>query len=142
MKKLQFISFRQYLSAPPSQNCFDPIRHFAAFLVLFSHHFALSGRPEPAFPSWDTLGFVAVAIFFATSGFFMPQSYASSGNFLAFLAKRCRRIFPGLLVCCFIMVYVIGAVFTKSDLIPYLFDKEQAGTFLSFAVLQGRPIPT
>lgn len=123
-------------------NCFDVIRHFAAFLVLFSHQFALSGRPEPAFPSWETLGFVAVVMFFAMSGFFMPRSYSSAGDFMGFLAKRCRRIFPGLVVCCFIMVYVVGAAFTQSELLPYLLDKYQAGTFLSFAVMQGRPIPT
>lgn len=130
------------MNASPPQNCFDPLRHFAAFLVLFSHHFALSGRPEPTFPSWDTLGFVAVAIFFAISGFLMPQSFASAGDFPRFLAKRCRRIFPGLVVCSFIMVYVIGAAFSASELLLYLLDKYQAGTFLSFAVMQGRPIPT
>lgn len=110
--------------------------------MLFSHHFALSGRPEPTFPSWDTFGFVAVAMFFAISGFFMPQSYASAGDFLGFLAKRSRRIFPGLVVCSFVIVYVIGAAFTASELLPYLFGKYQAGTFLSFAVMQGRMIPT
>jgi peptidoglycan/LPS O-acetylase OafA/YrhL len=81
-------------------------------------------------------------MFFAMSGFLMPPSYAGAGNFLAFLAKRCRRIFPGMIVCSFVMVYVIGAAFTKSDLLSYLSDREQAGTFLYFAVLHGRLIPT
>lgn len=37
------------LSAPPkhSSNCFDIIRHVAAYLVMVSHHYALNGLPEP-----------------------------------------------------------------------------------------------
>lgn len=90
-----------------------------ALLVLFSHHFPLSGRTEPTVSGWDTFGFVAVAIFFAISGFIMPQSYDSAGNFIAFMAKRFRRIFPGLIVCCFLMVYVIGAIFTETSILAY-----------------------
>src|SRR5262249_43971612 len=113
-----------------------------ALLVLFSHNFPLSGRTEPTVPGWDTFGFVAVAIFFAISGFFMPQSYDSAGNFMAFMAKRCRRIFPGLIVCCFLMVYVIGTIFTETSLFAYLFDRVQFRTFLMFSTFGGRPIPT
>ncbi|MET4347081.1 peptidoglycan/LPS O-acetylase OafA/YrhL [Bradyrhizobium sp. RT9b] len=120
----------------------DPLRHFAAVLVPFSHNFPLSGLPEPTVPGWDTLGFVAVAMFFSMSGFFMPQSYASAGNFMAFMAKRCRRIFPGLIVCCFLMIYVIGAIFTETPAVDYLFDREQVRTFLMFVTLGGRPVPT
>ena len=124
------------------ENCFDFLRHFAALLVLFSHHFALSGLKEPTVPHWDTLGFVAVAIFFAISGFFMPQSHANSGGFLEFMSKRCRRIFPGLFVCSFVMVYVIGLAFTSIGLYEYLFSGTQFKTMVMYTLFQGRPIST
>lgn len=40
---------------------------------------------------------------------------------MAFMAKRCRRIFPGLVVCCFLMVYIIEALFTKASALDYFF---------------------
>lgn len=101
-------------------NSFDVIRHFAAFLVLFSHQFRLSGFEEPLIKGWDTLGFIGVAIFFTISGYFMPKSFESSGSFFVFIEKRCRRIFPGLFACSFIMVYVIGLFFTNDNKTDYI----------------------
>lgn len=123
------------------ENCFDLIRHFAACLVLYSHHYALSGFSEPTFPHWDSYGFVAVAIFFAISGYFMPASFSSSGDFLTYMEKRCRRIFPGLIVCSFWMSYVIGGIFTPEPVIKYLTDISTFKTGLLFSAFIGRPIP-
>ncbi|WP_058534413.1 acyltransferase family protein [Legionella saoudiensis] len=123
------------------QNSFDVLRHFAALLVLFSHHFALSGRHVPKFQHWDTYGFVAVAIFFAISGYFMPASFNNSENFLVFMEKRCRRIFPGLIVCSLLMCYVIGSIFTPEPLFQYLTDFSTFKTSVLFSSFLGRPIP-
>lgn len=122
-------------------NSFDLIRHFAAVLVLFSHHFALSKLPEPIFNKWDTFGFVAVVIFFSISGYFMPGSFTNSGNFLVFIIKRCRRIFPALIVCSFIMCYLIGTLFTSEPVLHYLFSPTTFKTSLMFSSFIGRPIP-
>ena len=124
------------------ENSFDLIRHFAAFLVLFSHHFPISGLPEPSVRSWDTFGFVAVVIFFSISGYFMPKSYSSSGGFVEFIIKRCKRIFPGLFVCSIIMVYVIGLTFTAASVYDYLFSTVQFKTVFLFTAFMGRTIPT
>jgi len=124
------------------ENSFDLIRHFAAFLVLFSHHFPLSGRPEPSVPSWDTFGFVAVVIFFSISGYFMPKSFSNSAGFLEFMVKRCKRIFPGLFVCSIIMVYVIGLIFTTASAYDYLFSTDQFKTIFLFTAFMGNTIPT
>ena len=123
-------------------NSFDLIRHFAALLVLFSHHFALSGLKEPTVPLWDTYGFVAVAIFFTISGYFMPQSHTNSDGFSGFMAKRCKRIFPGLIACSFIMVYVIGAIFTTTSVYHYLLSGSQLKTVVMYSAFVGRAIPT
>lgn len=123
-------------------NCFDILRHFAAYLVLFSHHFALSGMKEPMVGGFGSYGHVAVVIFFAISGFFMPLSFARSDGFIGFMSKRCRRIFPALIACSFIMLYVIGLYFTKNNKVEYLFSYDTFKSFISNSVLIQQTIPT
>lgn len=101
-------------------NSFDIIRHGAAYMVLFSHHYALSGMAEPVFFNWNTPGFIAVAIFFSISGYFMPQSFDRSMNFIEFMIKRCKRIFPGLLVCSIVMYFLIGIFFNSGSSSSYI----------------------
>lgn len=103
------------------KNAFDLIRHFAAYMVLFSHNFALSGLPEPIFFKWNTLGFISVVIFFSISGFFMPNSFGRSDNFIEFMIKRCKRIFPGLIICSVFMYFIIGVFFNTNSRFEYLF---------------------
>lgn len=122
-------------------NAFDLIRHFAALLVLYSHHFALSRLAEPTLFHWDTFGFVAVVIFFAISGYFMPASFTRSGNFAVFMAKRCRRIFPGLIVCSLLMAYLIGGLFTPESTLSYLFSFSTFKTSILYVSFMGGPIP-
>jgi peptidoglycan/LPS O-acetylase OafA/YrhL len=122
-------------------NAFDLIRHFAALLVLFSHHFALSKLPEPMFLGWQAYGFVGVVIFFSISGFVMPASFHNSPDFIGFMGKRFRRIFPGLIVCTFIINYVIGPLFTNESAIHYLKQPSTFENFLKWSVFIGEPIP-
>lgn len=122
-------------------NCFDVVRHFAALLVLFSHHYALSGVPEPVLASWETYGFVAVVIFFSISGYFMPASFNSSGGFTDFIVKRCRRIFPGLIVCAFLMTYLVGTIFGSTPANRFIFDVETVKTFVLTFSFIGRNVP-
>jgi peptidoglycan/LPS O-acetylase OafA/YrhL len=130
------------MKAKDRENSFDLIRHFAAFLVLYSHHFPISGLKEPTVPSWDTFGFVAVVIFFAISGYFMPKSYTNSSGFVGFIVKRCKRIFPGLFVCSVIMVFVVGLIFTAASAYDYIFSTVQFKTVFLFTAFMGRTIPT
>lgn len=103
-------------------NSFDIIRHIAAYMVLISHQFRLSGGSEPLFLQWNTYGAVAVSIFFCLSGFLMPKSFISSGNFIEFIRKRCLRIFPGLLACSVLMYFFVAFFFNKNDATAYLFS--------------------
>lgn len=123
------------------RNCFDLLRHFAAYMVLFSHHFALSGIQEPMAGNFGSLGHVAVAIFFAISGYFMPQSFARSEGFLAFMTKRCRRIFPALIVCSFFMLYVIGGYYTPGDKLTYLLSYDTFKSFIENSLLIQQKVP-
>ena len=49
-------------------NCFDVARHIAAIAVIFSHHFAFNGLPEPKVLGITKLGTFAVLVFFSISG--------------------------------------------------------------------------
>lgn len=117
-----------------SKNSFNLIRHFAAFMVLFSHNFALNGLSEPIVRSWDTLGFFAVVTFFSISGYLMPSSYASSKNIFHFFEKRLRRLLPAIVVCSFIMMFIISPLFSNADYLSFAMIKETIRLFLQHCV--------
>ncbi|HAV2260216.1 TPA: acyltransferase, partial [Raoultella ornithinolytica] len=104
---------------PPSatihgSNCFDVIRHAAAFLVMISHHFALNGLPEPKIFGSTKLGTVAVIIFFSISGYLITSSFINSQSSISYMKKRVLRIFPGLIACSFIMTFLIFPFFGEN----------------------------
>jgi len=123
------------------ENSFDLVRHFAALLVFYSHHYALSNRSEPVLLHWDTYGFIAVVIFFTISGYFMPASFNSSKNFIEFMGKRCRRIFPGLIACSFIITYIIGGIFIETSRWDYITSSWTLKTFIMGFSFIGRTAP-
>lgn len=94
-------------------NNFNLIRLLAAWLVLFSHSFALTGSTEPFghFSGYFTGGSLAVDIFFLISGFLITKSAAKRG-LLDFTIARVLRIFPAL-VFAVIFTICIGALFTS-----------------------------
>ncbi|RUL70440.1 acyltransferase family protein [Dyella choica] len=122
-------------------NSYDLMRHFAALLVLYSHQFALHGSVEPIYPFWDTYGYVAVAIFFSISGYFMPASFKRSGNFVEFSKRRLRRLLPAMVVCSFLMTYVLGVIYTNDPKWSYLASNGALVTFLKYSLFLGRAIP-
>lgn len=108
-------------------NCFDTIRLFSALLVLYSHHFFLNGKSEPTtLHHFQTVGGVAVMIFFAVSGYLVTKSGLNSPNFLSFIKKRIGRIFPALIVCSLLIYGVLypiigsGKAYSKDTLLAIL----------------------
>lgn len=118
-------------------NSFDLIRHIAALSVLFSHHFALSGFSEPVI-GLTSLGGLGVMIFFAISGFLITASWVRSESVTDYISKRCRRIFPALIVCCLIMIYIIAPIFSSRSALSYIFSMDSLEGFFSYALLQFR----
>ena len=88
-------------------NNFDFLRIAAATLVLVSHQYALSGRPEPSIFG-DSFGTFGVLVFFTISGFLVSQSWRQDPHAIRFLAKRFLRIWPGLAVVTLLAACVLG----------------------------------
>lgn len=90
-------------------NSYDFVRFCAASAVLFSHHFDLSGLPEPQVPGFgEDFGEVAVEVFFCLSGFLICRSLQKSTDWTRFAAARFLRIFPNL---AFVLVVSSAATF-------------------------------
>lgn len=127
------------MSATPQDrrsNNFDLLRLIAAWLVLFSHSYPLSGNPQ-ADPfartiGIDTLGGLGVAIFFVISGYLVTQSRARSRSIGEFVVKRSLRIFPALIALTVLSALVLGPTLTTLPLAEYL-RHEQTYQYLKTA---------
>jgi peptidoglycan/LPS O-acetylase OafA/YrhL len=106
------------------QNHFDELRLLAAWFVLFSHCYPLSGQtlgdPFARTFGLDTLGGVGVSIFFVLSGYLVTLSWQRSDTVSDFLWKRVRRIFPALVWCVLVCVFCIGPLLTTLSVHDYL----------------------
>jgi peptidoglycan/LPS O-acetylase OafA/YrhL len=108
-------------SAKHAGNAFDLIRFLAAFGVLFSHSFPLTGLEEPKYFAGFSLGTICVFIFFAISGNLVMRSWNRSPTLSSFFRNRLLRIFPGLIVCLVISALVIGPLVSTVPLSVYFF---------------------
>ncbi len=122
-------------------NNFDMLRLVAAVSVIFSHAFLLSENSQDRDPlmiltgGQTVLGVVGVFVFFTISGYLIAQSFEMTGSPLVFLAKRALRIFPGLLLCLAVCVFIIGPLVTGLPLADYFGRRETYLFLLHNAVL-------
>ena len=100
-------------------NGFDHVRLGAAVCVLFSHHFALWGRPEPG-TLIGSYGGLGVAIFLALSGYLVSRSFVADPHAGRFLARRLLRILPGLAANVLVCALLLGPLLTSLPLAGYL----------------------
>lgn len=121
-------------------NCFDTLRHFAALMVIFSHHHAFMAVYEEPFRGFLSWGGVCVAIFFSISGFLITQSFHRSSGYVDYMTKRIKRIFPALIVCSFFMVYVLAS-FYQPDVPAYLKSSDTFNNFLRISTLLPVNVP-
>lgn len=109
----------------PKKNNFDLFRLVAALMVIYGHAWAF----VPGAPNTDVvarlLGFeysgsLAVKFFFLLSGFLVTASLLTKPKVDEFLIKRAARIFPGLIVCLILTVFIVGPLFTQLSIVEYL----------------------
>ena len=111
-----------------SNNNFDLIRLLAALMVVFGHSFQLfrnDGYSEPVshyFPDLNCGG-LAVDIFFFLSGLFITASFVNSPSSRAFIIMRLFRIWPALIVCTIVTVFLVGPVVSKLTVFQYFNSK-------------------
>jgi peptidoglycan/LPS O-acetylase OafA/YrhL len=99
-------------------NAFNFLRLLFAITVIVDHAFPLGGFGEDPMWKWsknqDSLGGIAVAGFFAISGYLITKSSMSS-DFVQFLWRRILRIFPA---------YWVVLLVTSGVLAPILWSLE------------------
>lgn len=110
-------------------NNFNLIRLLAAILVIFGHSFYLfptNGYKEPTSTLFkgDYTGSLAVYIFFFLSGIFIVSSFVNSKTFFRFILMRVLRIYPALIICNVITVFIVGATFTTLSISSYFSSKD------------------
>lgn len=117
-----------------ARNSFNLLRHIAAILVVYGHAYPLSGNgtidkiqefSRGIFPSAQ----IGVFIFFSISGYLIAMSLERSNSYFNFLWKRFLRIMPGLAVCIFFIILIIGPVSTVLSAAAY-FSSPQTYAFL------------
>lgn len=119
-------------------NNFDFIRIVAAFLVLISHQYALSGLAEPVLFGGTSMGAFGVLIFFSISGFLVSQSWRQDPHIARFLAKRFLRIWPGLATVTLIAAIVLGPVVSTLDWHTYFLKPEFMEFFRNLKIMSIR----
>lgn len=112
------------------KNNLDIIRFIAATLVLFSHAYPLSTGNNGSEPfgivtnGEMSFGELAVAIFFVISGFLITQSFDRSKNPINYFKARSLRIFPGLIFCVLLSIFLLGPILTELSLRDYFTNRE------------------
>ena len=117
-------------------NNFDFIRFCAASLVLFSHHYALTGNGDlaPTFFQLNSLGDLAVSIFFCLSGYLVTQSWFADPHPVRFAQRRILRIWPALTVVVLLSVLVLGPLLSQLVLGAF-FRHEHARLYLQNLIM-------
>jgi peptidoglycan/LPS O-acetylase OafA/YrhL len=104
-------------AARPDNN-FNLLRLLAAWAVIYGHSHAVAvWGGDDVVARWvhfKFAGTVAVDVFFVISGFLIAASLERN-RLPAFLTARALRIFPGLLVCVALSVFVLGPLLTIAD---------------------------
>jgi peptidoglycan/LPS O-acetylase OafA/YrhL len=105
-------------------NNFDAIRFVAATLVIYAHAYAVSGHANDerlaGLTGFIGFGSLAVEIFFLVSGYLITRSLMQRDNLIDFAEARVLRIFPALVVCCAISVFILGLLVTTLPAREYL----------------------
>ena len=99
------------------RNHFNLIRLVAAWLVIYGHAWAITGAAGGDLFARMTetkfAGAFAVDVFFVVSGFLIAASLQRN-TVRGYLASRALRIFPALIACIALSVFVLGPMVTTS----------------------------
>lgn len=112
------------ISGNITRSNFDGVRLLGALLVLLSHQFALSGRPEPLVIGPHSFGNLGVLMFFSISGFLVMQSWQHDPHLPRFMVRRLLRIWPALAVVTLLTAFLLGPLVSQSGSLLYFRSAE------------------
>lgn len=96
-------------------NYINLIRHIAAVFVIYVHSFELIKNDNIDYIKYlfsIDMGSIAVNIFFLLSGVLIYNSALNSVNIKDYIKKRFLRIYPALVVCILLTVFVFSIIST------------------------------
>ncbi len=99
-------------------NNFGIMRLVGAVMVIWGHMYVLTGQPTPMF-MWESIHGFGVAVFFVISGYLITKSWMRRPVFKEYIVKRIFRIFPALIACVLLTVFVVGPLMTSIPLREY-----------------------
>lgn len=103
-------------------NNFGIVRLAAAFFVMAGHMYVLAGGAAPVFYGIP-IQEIGVDIFFVIGGYLISKSWMRSHDFAEYICRRCFRIFPALIFCVCITVFLAGPLVTSLSLGEYFSDR-------------------
>jgi peptidoglycan/LPS O-acetylase OafA/YrhL len=109
------------------------MRLSAAITVIWAHSYLVVpggpiNNPIGLLLRFDDGGSLAVKLFFFISGAFVTNSFIKSPSGVQFVAARVSRIFPALIVCALVCIFVMGPAVATIPLKQYF---AQTSTFWS-----------
>lgn len=100
------------------ENNFGVMRLIGAVMVIWGHMYVLTGQTPPMF-MWESIHGFGVAAFFAIGGYLITKSWMRRPVWKEYILKRVFRIFPGLIACVLLTVFVVGPLVTSISLKEY-----------------------
>lgn len=105
-------------------NNFDAIRLCAALAVLIGHAWPLTGREGAPAIGMIPIYTLGVYVFFSMSGYLISRSWTEDSRPFAFVARRCARIFPALMITVVISALLIGPLVSSANANDYFTSSE------------------
>jgi peptidoglycan/LPS O-acetylase OafA/YrhL len=105
-------------------NNFDLLRLLASVGVIFGHAFAVFKseykEPTKAFLTFTYSGDLGVYFFFFLSGMLITASFLNTKSTGHFILKRIARIWPALIVCVALTIFIVGPAFSNLNWDDYI----------------------
>jgi peptidoglycan/LPS O-acetylase OafA/YrhL len=99
----------------PARNSLNAIRLVLAATVIVSHTWLVNGLGLPPMIGGTDPGLVAVAGFFAISGYLVMSSRLNSLTLRSYLWRRLLRIYPAFIVALVVTAFVLAPLSTLID---------------------------
>ncbi|MDH6367895.1 MULTISPECIES: acyltransferase [unclassified Breznakia] len=118
----------------------------AAILVIVSHSYTLTGSSQSDVlktltNNQESLGGLAVAVFFFSSGLLISRSIQKNYSFKGFFKARVKRIIPSLCIVIVFCTFVMGPILTTLPLFSYITNVQTWKYLLNIVLIPIHSLP-